>query len=53
MRDQHSRREQEWLQDKKAREAANRADLQKKADDFARLDKWYRDELAAEKERHR
>ena len=34
-------------------ERRNDQDLRKKADEFARLDKWYRDELAAEKERNR
>ena len=34
-------------------ERRNDQNLRKKADEFARLDKWYRDELAAEKERNR
>ena len=42
MRREHQKREQELL-----------SQISLKADDYARLDRWYREELEAEKERHR
>ena len=53
MREAGVKREEKWNAQWNDMERRNDQDLRKKADEFARLDKWYRDELAAEKERNR
>ena len=46
-------REEKWNAQWSDMERRNDQNLRKKADEFERLDRWYRDELAAEKERNR
>lgn len=53
LRDRANRREAELLREREQSEANNRAALEKQADDYAKLDRWYREELEREKARHR
>ena len=53
LREAGVQREEKWNAQWSDMERMNDQDLRRKADEFARLDKWYRDELAAEKERNR
>ena len=53
LREAGVQREEKWNAQWSDMERMNDQDLRRKADEFARLDKWYRDGLAAEKERNR
>ena len=53
MREKDIKREQAWIAEAARLAQENDRRLQDKATEFASLDKWYRDELAAEKERNR
>jgi len=53
LREAFVQREEKWNKQWADMEQRNDQDLRKKADEFARLDRWYREELAAEKERNR
>ena len=53
LRTRAEKREKEWLQEREGIEARNRANLQKQGEDFARLDQSYREDIAAEQDRHR
>ena len=53
MNDRAVKREQQWNSEWSAMQKNVDEQLRRKADEFARLDKWYHDELAAEKERAR
>ena len=53
LREEAVKREEKWNQQWSNMERENDQHLRNKADEFARLDKWYHDELAAEKDRNR
>lgn len=53
MTEKSVRREENWNSEWAEMQKRHVQELKTKADELAHLDKWYRDELAAEKERNR